>query len=466
MAPAKIKPAPKSGKRSVAERSPPEQVPSEKAMRITKKAKPTMDASPLDAASKRLAAAMESQDLGGLSAALKDAEKAGVPAESTQRAHAVLEVLAPKEFPPVTTIWAPIPAASSATSPSLATFIQAPTMTVASPDSSRRDASSAALAMSESPSGAKPPPLPSHFVANTPRAHTGSASHGVEDLSQAFAGFEYILTAAVKDGEQRVAEAVEKKTELARVAAELLERAQRCDANDESTDGAEGLRSALEAIQATAANCSGQLQSTAADRAKWVEERDACQQVAEKHFAIVRDGATVFVNGTFERSTDAKHVTALEPLFKRIGFEESLIEAFPSAAARMPAARTDFMHTVIGQVDALLKAHVAALDGRLAASDAAFAEREAAAAEARQALVAAEARLTAALEGSGAARTARLSAEAAAKSESEAATAAAGAAAAAIPALEAELEAARRSAASFAAGPAQALKAWSAQHAS
>lgn len=474
MAPAKSKPAPKSGKRSVAERPPPEPVPSEKATRISKKAKPNMEASPSNKVSKRLEAAMESEDLEALSAALKEAEKAGVSAESIERAQAVLEVLAPKEpevpapkeAPPVTTMWAPIPAVPSTASPPSVIFSSVPITTAASPGSSRRDASPAALAMSESPSGVKSLPLPSDSNAETPRSQKGSAVDSVDDLSHAFSGFENILVTAVKDAEQRVAEAVQKKAELARIAVELSERAQRRDVSDESTHGVEGLRSAIEVAKATAANVSGQLESTAADRAKWIEEREEIQQAVDKHFATVRDGATVFVNGTFERSTDVKHVSALEPLFKRMGFEESLIEAFPSAAARMPAARTDFMHTVIRQVDTLFKERIAALNGRLEASDTTFAEREAAVVEAREAAVAAEARLTEALEGSDAARSARLSAEAAAKAESDAATAAASAAAAAIPALEVELEAARRSAASFAAGPAQALKAWCAQHAS
>lgn len=285
-------------------------------------------------------------------------------------------------------------------------------------------------------------------------------------MSQAFVGFEGVLAAAVRDAEKRMAEAVERHAELARAAAEVTEKLRSCDVNDESTDGAEGMQSAVEVAKAKAAASSGHLESITADRAKWVEERESYQQAVDKHFAIVRDGATIFVNGTFERSTDVKHVAALEPLFRRIGFEQSLIEAFPSAAARVPAARTDFMHAVMGQADSLIKDHISALDSKIAAADATIAEHEAAAPEAREAVAAAEAQLAAAMKGSSATREARVSAEAAAKSEVEAATAAATAAAAAIPVLEAELEAARLSAAAFAAGPAQALKAWCSQHAS
>jgi len=106
------------------------------------------------------------------------------------------------------------------------------------------------------------------------------------------------------------------------------------------------------------------------------EELEACLGALAVEIPLVKDGATIVRKGTFERPDDPKHIAVLDPLLRRIGFEDALLIALPVAAAKPLAARGDFDRMVMLQIAQRLQEHADAKRAKLEASPATLAAHE------------------------------------------------------------------------------------------
>jgi len=85
-------------------------------------------------------------------------------------------------------------------------------------------------------------------------------------------------------------------------------------------------------------------------------------------FAILKDDATVFMNGSFEKPTDPKHVALLMPVIHRSGINDETLEAFPVAAAKKASSRSEWECKVVNDAERGVKAHMVAVRMKLASS--------------------------------------------------------------------------------------------------
>jgi len=260
---------------------------------------------------------------------------------------------------------------------------------------------------------------------------SGAALSQAEVLRRAVFGFEKSLVQAVESLQLRLSDALKQKAVL-----------------ESKNVSLSNLRANAAIARRKFNDDSAALAARKAECASMTEQRQECRAALDLQLAIIRDGATVFVNGTFEKPTDPKHVSALMTLFEKVGLTDTLVSSFPPAAARLPAERTDFMKTVICQVEQDLLAHITSLEAKLAIGGESVLELEAATTTARQSAVTAEALLEDSLR------------HHAAQSVEEA-QAAADAMTEQIATLTSEFNAARRSAEDFVSGPGAALREWS-----
>jgi len=260
---------------------------------------------------------------------------------------------------------------------------------------------------------------------------SGAAPLQAEILRKVVFGFEESLAQAVESLQFRLSTALREKAVI-----------------DSKSRSLPELRANSESARRKVNDDRAMLAAQEAECASIAEQRQECQAALDLQLAIIRDGATVFVNGVFEKPNDPKHVNALMTLFEKVGLTDTLVSSFLPAASKFPAERTDFMKTVISQVEQDLLAHIASLEAKYATVEQSVLELRASISSACHSAAATEALLEDALRH-----------RAAQSAEEE--QAAADAMTQKIATLISEIDAARRSAEDFASGPAAGLRNWS-----
>lgn len=149
----------------------------------------------------------------------------------------------------------------------------------------------------------------------------------------------------------------------------------------------------VEAQQKCVEECQSQLNSDSrrdaeADEVLRRVEEEAAQLLEEKSvnvrdreaYAAAYDVAfSPLKNGEVTAAEDKhRHVATLTSLLRRIPSETALIDALPNAIQKQPAERGVFDQMTLSQVDAVLKRHIDALEGRLACCEAPITEKAAA----------------------------------------------------------------------------------------
>eukprot|EP00929_Paragymnodinium_shiwhaense_P041718 TRINITY_DN21661_c0_g1_i1.p1 TRINITY_DN21661_c0_g1~~TRINITY_DN21661_c0_g1_i1.p1 ORF type:complete len:514 (-),score=176.56 TRINITY_DN21661_c0_g1_i1:136-1677(-) len=205
-------------------------------------------------------------------------------------------------------------------------------------------------------------------------------------LARAMKDIEDSLDRSAKHFSEQVATAAERG--FANTKAEVQKRAEQIEKKaDELIAAKQAVERTRETLAESVKNATGLDDNSAKD----AEERDACQAALEYEIPLVKDGVTMFRNGGFVRPDDPQHVEKLQPLLKRIGFEDTLLQALPVAATRAINQRGNFDRMVLEQVARRLEEHTAMLKARLLALPSTIAEREAAVQGAQQACLEAEA---------------------------------------------------------------------------